>query len=417
MRIFSPIATALLPNAEKDDILLVLKLFLPWNWSKWQRHEAVGELENKFREYFKLKHAISFSSGRVGLYAILKTLEHDQGSEIITQAYTTIAIPNAIKLAGFSPVYVDIREDTYNIDPQKIEAKITSKTIAIIVQHTFGIPASMDIICDIAKKHRLFLIEDCAHSLGAEFKGRKVGTFGEAAFFSFGRDKIISSTSGGMVMANNDILAEKIKKYRDSLYFPPKFWIFRQLAHPLIFWISLPVYYFFGLGKLKILLHQKLGIITRAYSKDEKQGVISNIPEYRLPDALAVLVLRQFKKLERFNHHRRTLFEFYEKNFQNDSIKKPAISKEMIATPLYYTVQLPNRDEVLKFSASKHVVLGDWFPGALGPRGVKEETFGYKKGECPVAEKVGLMSLNLPTNIKTSEKDAEKVIELLKYPL
>ena len=237
---FTPIATALLPNAEQDDVFAALNLLLPWNRDKWLAGKELGELEETFKKYFNAKQAVSFSSARSGFYAILKGITEVYGikpeeSEVLIQAYTTIAIPNAIKWAGFKPVYVDIKEDTFNIDPDKIEEKITPRTKILLAQHTFGIPAQMDKIAEIAKMRKLILIEDCAHSLGAEFKGKRIGTFGEAAFFSFGRDKIISSTSGGIAIANNENLAEKLKNFRDSLPLPPKKWIFQQLMHPVAF--------------------------------------------------------------------------------------------------------------------------------------------------------------------------------------
>ncbi len=464
---FTPISTALLPNAESDDIMLVLKSFLPWNWSRWREGREIRELENKFSQYFGVKNAISFSSGRVGLYAILKsiidlqpTTYNLQPVEVILQAYTTTALPLAIKQAGFTPVYVDIKENTYNIDPNKIESKITGRTKAIIVQHTFGIPAEIDKISEICKKHNLFLIEDCAHSLGAEFGGKKIGTFGDAAFFSFGRDKIISSTSGGMVIAKDNVLAGKIKEFQNSLDFPASEWILQQLIHPLVFWCALPVYYFLNIGKAKIFLAQKLGIISRAYSQEEKDGIAGSVfspPNlggarggiisqnkygYKFPNILAVLALNQFKKLERFNNHRRKIAEIYQNEFHYDNmnyhsvemydirnekktkhfdsldnqslIKLPRIIPESKPSFLYYTIQVDRRDELLKFAAKKHIILGDWFPGALGPKGINEEKFGYKKGECPIAERVGGKSLNLPTNIKTSEADAKKVIEVIR---
>ncbi len=442
---FKPIITALSPNAEKDDIFLALNLFLPWSWSKWQKGKDIQQLENKFKEYFNVKYAISFSSGRVGLYAILSVIaspalagrnnpadeaaKHGIASslpkvasrndndknlrfEIITQAYTTIALPNAIKWAGFKPVYVDIKENTYNTDPDKIEAKISAKTKALIVQHTFGLPTEMDRIQTLCQKHKLFLIEDCAHSLGAEFNGQKVGTFGDAAFFSFGRDKIISAVNGGMVITNNELLAEKIKAYRDSLSWPPLFWIFQRLAHPLIFALALPLYYFFNLGKFKIYFCQKIGIITRAYNDREKKGEESR-ENYKLPNALAVLALNQFKKIEKFNEHRRRLARFYEKNIQDKAIKKPEFMKNAKATPLYYTIQISNRGEILKIAQKNRIILGNWFPAALGPENIDLNNFGYQKGECPVAEKAGRQSLNLPTNIKTNDEDALKVVKLL----
>ncbi len=483
---FTPISTALLPNAESDDIKLVLKSFLPWNWSKWREGKEINELENKFSQYFGVRQAISFSSGRVGLYAILSVIaspelvegrgnpvngaintglsafggsvvgmtssasipRNDSGGEILLQAYTTIALPLAIKKAGFAPVYVDIKEDMFNIDPVKIEAKITDRTKAIIVQHTFGIPAEMDKISEICKKHNLFLIEDCAHSLGAEFDGKKLGIFGDAAFFSFGRDKIISSTSGGMVIAKNEKLAGKIKEFQYNLNFPSIKWILRQLFHPLIYWAALSGYYFLNIGKFKIFLAQKIGLISRAYSKEEKKGefflpLLGGVRGGKMPNIIAILALNQFKKIERFNDHRRKITEIYQKEFHYDNmnyhsevknsngkkeekinhfdnldnqsgIKLPRIVPESKPSFLYYTIQVDRRDELLKSAAKKHIILGDWFPGALGPKGIDEEKFGYKKGDCPIAEKVGLRSLNLPTNIKTSEMDAGKIVEIIK---
>ncbi len=412
---YSPISVALSPNAERDDLWLVLKLI----FSGWKNSQAILELENKFKEYFKTSRAFSFSSGRVGLYAILKGLSFLKGqslkndkNEIILQAYTTIALPNAIKWAGFKPIYVDIKENTYNIDPDKIEAKINAKTKAVIVQHTFGIPAEMDKISALCKKHRLFLIEDCAHSLGAEFHGQKVGTFGDAAFFSFGRDKIISSVSGGMVIANNGSLAVKISEYRESLPYPPLFWIFQRLIHPLVFACALPIYYFFNLGQVKIYLSQKFGLITRAYDSREKEG-LRPAENYKLPNALAALALNQFRKIERFNEHRRNLAKIYEQKIKNDLVKKPDLADNVKPTPLYYTIQTPNRDKILKIAQENHIILGNWFPDALGPENIDLKKFDYRKGECPIAEKAGSQSLNLPTNIKTSEKDAEKIIELI----
>lgn len=409
---YTPINTALSPNTEKDDIWLVLKFFLPWKWNKWQKSQEIAKLENRFKDYFGVKYAFSFSSGRVGFYSILRSLPIDERNEIITQAYTTIAIPNAIKWAGFKPVYVDIKENTYNIDPEKIEAKITAKTKAIIIQHTFGIPAEMDKIQAFCRKYDLFLIEDCAHSLGAEFQGQKVGTFGDAAFFSFGRDKIISSVSGGMVIANNESLVDKIIAYRNTLPFPSLFWIFQRLMHPLIFACALPFYYFFNLGQAKIYLCQKIGLITRAYNSQEKEGTDPE-ENYRLPNALAILAINQFEKIERFNEHRRNLAKIYEQKIRNDLVKKPDLTNNTRPTLLYYTIQTPRRDKILKLAQENHIILGNWFPNALGPEKIDLQKFDYRKGECPIAEKVGSRSLNLPTNIKTNTKHIEKIIKII----
>ncbi len=227
---FQPIASAFAPNYTLWDCLIAKKyLFLPWHWQHLQEGKNPKLLEEKFCKYLGSRSAISFDSGRSGFYAILKCLGIKDYDEIILQAFTTVALPNAIIWCGAKPIFADIDERSYNIDPGKIEEKITERTKAIVIQHTFGNPAEVDKILEIAKKHNLFVVEDCAHSLGAEYNGKPTGTFGDASFFSFGRDKVISSVAGGMVITENQSLGEKIKVFRDQMPYPPKTHIIKQL--------------------------------------------------------------------------------------------------------------------------------------------------------------------------------------------
>ncbi|KKU80518.1 MAG: DegT/DnrJ/EryC1/StrS aminotransferase, partial [Candidatus Gottesmanbacteria bacterium GW2011_GWA1_47_8] len=182
------ISASLSPNTEPDDVWLAIQtLFSPW---KWQNGEALLRVRQWFGGEITL-----FSSGRVSLFAILKSFEIGTGDEVIIQAFTCVAVPNSVLWSGATPVYVDI-DDTCNIDPQNVEKKITNKTKAIIIQHTFGIPADLVELAKIAKKHGLLIIEDFAHSLGLHISG-------DAAFFSFGRDKVISSVWGGGAVINS----------------------------------------------------------------------------------------------------------------------------------------------------------------------------------------------------------------------
>ena len=136
------------------------------------------------------------------------------------QAFTCNAVPNPVLWAGLKPVYVDCDEKTFNIDKEDLKKKITPRSRVLIVQHTFGLPADMDAISEICRKNNLILIEDCAHSLGAEYKNKKVGTFGKAAFFSFSRDKVISSVYGGMAVTEDHELTKKIKEYQLKIGYP-----------------------------------------------------------------------------------------------------------------------------------------------------------------------------------------------------
>ena len=427
---FKPIAVALSPNTSKEDVFLALSLIIfPWNWKKWKKGEAIEELENKFKNYLGVEYAFSFASGRAGLLAILKALDLKNGDEIITQAYTTVAVPNAIIWAGAKPVYVDIDEETFNMDPQKLEEKITPRTKAIIIQHTFGLPGKIKEILEIARDKNIFIIEDCAHSLGAEYFGKKTGVFGDAAFFSFGRDKIISSVFGGMVVVKNTEIAEKIEKIYKDLPHPSVKWIFQQLFHPVAFAVILPIYYFLKLGQILLFLFQKTGLLSRAYLKTEKEGKMPENFLQKLPNASAILAIAQFDKLEKFNKHRIKIANFYSQNLKDKrrhvdvspsdrsvglKYKLPFVPENSKHIFLYYTIQTPRRDEILNLAKKNKIILGNWFSGAVGPEKVNLEAVGYKIGNCPISEKVGKRSLNLPTHPGITLKDAEKIVEFLK---
>ncbi|MEI7425017.1 MAG: DegT/DnrJ/EryC1/StrS family aminotransferase, partial [Candidatus Staskawiczbacteria bacterium] len=207
-RYFAPISISLSPNVEKDDLRLALNLIIrPW---LWKRGKAIKELESEFKKYLGVKYAFSFNSGRSSFFAILKSLNLQDNDEVLLQAFTCNAVPNPILWVKLKPVYVDCNMDDFNIDPVDLESKITTKTRVVVVQHTFGLPANMDVIRGICGAYNLILIEDCAHSLGAEFNGLKVGSHSKASFFSFSRDKIISSIYGGMATTNDDVIAKEL---------------------------------------------------------------------------------------------------------------------------------------------------------------------------------------------------------------
>ena len=250
-----PIFISLSPNTEKDDVRLALKLLFCLNF--WKKGKEIKKLEEKFRNYLGIKYTFSFNSGRSSLMAILEALEVEEGDEVLLQGFTCNSAVIPILERKAKPVFVDI-DDTLNLDPEDLEKKITSRSKAIMIQHTFGWPAEIEEILEIARRHNLFLIEDCAHSLGAKYKGKFCGTFGDATFFSLGRDKIISSVFGGMAVTNNDNLAEKIERFRRRIDYPSGFWIFQQLLHPiLVNYLVLPAYRFPNLGKLLLVFFPK----------------------------------------------------------------------------------------------------------------------------------------------------------------
>lgn len=405
---FKPISISLSPNTEPDDIWLALKLiFQPWLWKKG---EKIKELEEEFKKYLGVKYAISFNSGRSALMAILSSVALVKEDEVLLQVFTCNAAANPIIWSSLKPVYVDCNETTFNIDVEDLKRKITERSRAVIVQHTFGLPADMDEILEICQKNNLILIEDCAHSLGAEYKNKKVGMFGKAAFFSFSRDKVISSVYGGMVVTNDDSLAQKIKEFQEKAGFPSYFWIKQQLLHPVLMnWLILPTYKI--LGKYLLVLFQKLQILSKAVQWREKFGEKPDYFPKRLPDALAILALNQLKKLERFNNHRKEIANFYCDELKNSPFGLPPATEQIY---LRFTIKHPRAHEIIKKAWKNNLLIGDWYESPIAPPDTKLDKMQYKTGSCPKAEKLAKETLNLPTHINISQEDAQKIINFLK---
>ena len=174
----------------------------------------IERFETAFADFCGVKHAISCCNGTVALHLTLMALGVGPGDEVIVPTLTFVATANAVTYCGARPVFVDAEPETWNIDPALIEAKITPRTKGIIVVHLYGHPADMDPVLSIACRHGLFVVEDVAEAHGAEYKGRKVGSIGDIAAFSFYGNKIITTGEGGMVVTNDDTLASKARQLK-----------------------------------------------------------------------------------------------------------------------------------------------------------------------------------------------------------
>ena len=175
----------------------------------------VNNFEKEFAEYVGVKHAISVGNGTDALVIALKAMGIGEGDEVITTPFTFFATAESISAVGATPVLVDVRKDTFNIDPSKIEEKITNKTKAIMPVHIFGQAADMDEINEIAKRHNLLVIEDACQAIGGKYKDRKIGSLGDVACFSFFPTKNLGCAGdGGMIVTNNDDLAIIIRALR-----------------------------------------------------------------------------------------------------------------------------------------------------------------------------------------------------------
>ena len=264
--------------------------------------------------------------------------------------------------------------------------------------------------------NNLILIEDCAHSLGAEYNGIKVGTQSKAAFFSFSRDKIISSVYGGMAVTNDDRIAKKLEELQKEFGMPSMFWIFQQILHPIFLnYFILPIYNFLDLGKIFLVLSQGFHILSKAVSLERKKGQMPDYFPKALPNAMAMMAMNQFKKIDKFNFHRQKVANYYYENLKDSKFDLPEKFDNRKNVFLRFTVKHHKAHEIIYEAWHKqNILLGDWYTTPIAPFDTKVEEIKYKPGSCKNAEDLAKRTLNLPTHINISKKDAERIVNFLK---
>jgi perosamine synthetase len=191
----------------------------------------IGRFEEMFRDFCGTRHAVACTSGTAALQLALYTLGITAGDEVIIPTFTMIASANTVRHCGATPVFVDAERRTWNIDPAQIEAAITPRTRAIVPVHTYGHPAEMNRILEVARARGLLVVEDAAEAHGAVYRGRRVGSIGECACFSFYANKIITTGEGGMITTDNAELADKARNIRDHAFSSERHFWHKVAAH------------------------------------------------------------------------------------------------------------------------------------------------------------------------------------------
>ena len=336
-------------------------------------------LEKMIAQYTGAKYAVLLNSCTAALHLSLIALGIGKGDEVITTPFTFASTGNVIVQVGARPVFADVDRKTFNIDPKEIEKAITLKTKAIMPVHYAGQACDMAAIMKIAKKYRLFVIEDAAHAIGAEYKGKKIGTFGDVTCFSFYATKNMTTGEGGAVTTNNRALAEKIRILR---------------------------------------LH---GISKDAWKRYAQKGSwYYEIEEcgwkYNITDIQAALGIHQIKKLDKFNEIRRKYAQIYNKELSGikgliTPYEKPTVKHVYYLYPIL--LENYNRDKFIEKMAREGIGCSVHFiPLHLHP--FYKRKFGHKKGNFPNAEWVYEREVSLPLYPKMSEKEVYRVINIIK---
>ncbi len=226
MKRFIPVAEPALVGNEKTYVLDCLE-------STWisSSGKYIQQFESAFADFCGARHAVSCCNGTVALHLALVALGVGPGDEVLIPTLTFVATANAVAYCGARPVLVDSEPETWNMDPQLIRERITPRTKGIIPVHLYGHPMDMDPVLEVAREHNLFVLEDAAEAHGAEYKGRRAGTLGDAATFSFYGNKIITTGEGGMVVTDDDVLAANLRHLKGQGQDPNRRYWFPVLGY------------------------------------------------------------------------------------------------------------------------------------------------------------------------------------------
>lgn len=349
-------------NEEIETIERVIKSGI---WSG--EGDEVKKLEKEFADYVGTTYALALNSGTSTLHSLLLAYGIGSGDEVITTPFTFIATSNSVLFVGAKPVFVDIEEETYGIDPDKISEAITNKTKAIIPIHYGGTGCKIKEIKEITDNNNLILIEDAAEALGATVNKKKIGTFGNAASFSLCANKNITSGEGGLITTDSKEVYEKVKLIRSH-----------------------------GRSETNIYDHTMLGY------------------NFRMSNITAAIARVQLKKVEKINEMRRENAHYLtEKLSKIQEIETPKELPGCKSIFQLYTIRLKNesiRTELMKYLLENGIHTKIYFP-PVHLTTLYKERFGYKCGEFPVAEDLSKRVLSLPMYPALKKKEMDYIVE------
>jgi dTDP-4-amino-4,6-dideoxygalactose transaminase len=376
-----------------------------------QSGEYPGKLEEKLSNLFNCRVFV-LNSGRSALYLALKILGIGQGDEVLIQGYTCNAVPNPVLWSGAAPVYVDIEEETLNMDLVDLKRKITPRARAIIVQHTFGNPARIKEILKIADQFKLKVIEDCAHSLGAKLDKRLLGTFGDLAIISFGREKVISSLTGGALIVNNEGLVKAAVGETRQLKPLPTSRILKEINNYFAWRLIFRKIFSREWGSTFIHWLHQFDFINVVTSQKELSGQNPGWYPTLLPNVFAHVACEELSKIDELNNRRKEIAKLYFSKLSKENQLRLLPSHEGIYLRVVAFHQAAKR--ILEEGKKEGFAFGNWYNSVVYPESVHLSKLGYQSGTCPVAERLAAQTINLPSYPSLTEGEIDKIVVFLK---
>lgn len=353
----------------------------------------VKAFEQEICDYMQVKHAIGVANGTDALVIALKALGIGPGDEVIVPAFTFFASAEAIAFVGAKPVFVDVLADTYNLDVDQAEAKITPQTKAIMPVHLFGLPADMTDVMQLAKRYNLRVVEDCAQAIGAKYHGQMVGTFGDFGTLSFFPTKNLGCAGdGGMIVTNDDKLATIALALR---------------AHG-----SGTV----GYNAWNYLSGNQAATETEAANQD---NTVYNAAKYynylighnsRLDEIQAALLRVKLTKLDEWNEGRRQIAYEYNQALKETPLVTPYVPEGVEEIYHMYLLQSDQRSELTAYLAEAGIATGVYYPIPLHLQKAFQD-LGYKEGDFPVAEYLSHRTFAIPVYPELTAEQKEYILD------
>lgn len=344
----------------------------------------VARFEEDFRSFKGAQYAVAVNSGTAALHLSAVAAGLKPGDEVITTAMTFCATVNVIIHAGAIPVLVDVDPVTMNMDPNQVEAKITPRTRALIPVHFAGRPCDMDALCDLAERHNLAIIEDCAHAIETEYKGRPAGLFGVFGCFSFYVTKNVITGEGGMVVTNCEKDADRIKV---------------------------------------LALH---GMSRDAWKRFSDEGynhyqVTECGFKYNMTDMQAAIGIHQLGRVEAYWRRRQQIWEYYDRALGDLPIGLPAEPEPETRHAYHlYTILIDekrtgiSRDAFLQAMTTQNIGVGVHYL-SIPEQPYYQQSFGWKPEDYPHATRIGRQTVSLPFSAKLEDADADDVVKAVRY--
>jgi perosamine synthetase len=362
MRDFIPIAKPIIGDEEIKAVGEVLKSGM------LAQGESVKRFEDEFSNYLGVKNSIAVSNGTVALDLAIKALGLKPGDEVITPAFTFIATANCALYQGLRPVFADVEERTFNIDPEDLQKKITPRTRAVVGVHLYGQPFNLSAVQEICQDGGIALVEDCAQAHGAEYQGKKVGSFGTTGCFSFYPTKNMTTGEGGMITTDDDDLAARLRLLRNH-------------------------------GDTGKYNHVSLGYNYRMMNL---QGAIGQV---------------QLQRLEEFTAKRINNAAFLNKSIKIKGISTPYQANNVRHVYHQYVVRIEDsfassREKLMEYLQAKGIGSAAHYPKAVYEQPLYRE-LGYTNENCPVSEDVSRRVMSLPVHPSLSEEDLQYIAKTI----